>query len=295
MLAGILLGLGASACWAVANVAIQRSGHAVGPFRALFWAQVVGGIGLAGLALVYDVRTAPFTGAILGWMALAGVAALLAYVCLFYAFAHGRLSIAVPILSSWAVISAAFSVFLLQEQVRPVQLGGAALVVVGVLLLSRHAGGKRSAVTSPSSQASSGRTPLWLLASLGGAVGFGVLIPAMAQIAPATGKLGSICVVYGADILLGLPFVALWRIDLRPPSAAAAWIPLILAGLFETVGFACIALAGGHAPLAIVSPLASLASAFTVLYAWLVLKERPEPAVMVGAALACAGVVILAV
>jgi uncharacterized membrane protein len=44
----------------------------------------------------------------------------------------------------------------------------------------------------------------------------------------------------------------------------------------------------------VVAPLAGLASAFTVLFAWLVLRERPRAPVLLGAAIACAGVVTLA-
>ena len=40
--------------------------------------------------------------------------------------------------------------------------------------------------------------------------------------------------------------------------------------------------------------VSSNASALTVLYAWTVLRERPARAVLAGAALVCAGVVILA-
>ena len=53
-------------------------------------------------------------------------------------------------------------------------------------------------------------------------------------------------------------------------------------------------LAGRYAPLALVSPLSSLASAFTVLYAWAVLRERPAKPVLLGAGLVCAGVITLA-
>ena len=49
-----------------------------------------------------------------------------------------------------------------------------------------------------------------------------------------------------------------------------------------------------RAPLAIVSPLASLAAAFTVLYAWAILGERPARGVLIGGALVSAGVVVLA-
>jgi drug/metabolite transporter (DMT)-like permease len=68
-----------------------------------------------------------------------------------------------------------------------------------------------------------------------------------------------------------------------------------LAGLFETGGFVCIALGAVNAPLAVVSPLSSLAAAMTFLYAWIVLRERPARPAAVGAALAAVGVLILAV
>ena len=42
MLAGMLLGLAASASWALANVVVQRAGRAVGALPGLFWTQVVG-------------------------------------------------------------------------------------------------------------------------------------------------------------------------------------------------------------------------------------------------------------
>jgi uncharacterized membrane protein len=43
-----------------------------------------------------------------------------------------------------------------------------------------------------------------------------------------------------------------------------------------------------------VSPLASLAAAFTVAFAWAVLRERPARGVLIGALLVSAGVVVLA-
>ena len=49
MFAGILLGLGASACWAVANVAVARAGRDIGSFRALLWS-LIAGAGMAAVA-----------------------------------------------------------------------------------------------------------------------------------------------------------------------------------------------------------------------------------------------------
>lgn len=290
MIGGVLLGLAASASWAIANVAVQRSARHIGSVRGLLWAQIVGALAVLPV-LPLDVRTAAPVPLDALWVLIAGAASLLAYLSLFYAFEHGRLTIAVPVMSSWAVIAAALSLVIFHEHVRPAQLGGAALVVVGALVVARFASAK-----TPSEGAAPGaspRTPRWLLASFGAALGFGLVIPMIGLLSPVTGRLGVIVVVYAADIVLGLPLALAFRISLAPPRGGQ-WLPVALAGFFETLGFACIALAAHFAPLAIVSPLSSLASAFTVIYAWLILHDRPPRPVLLGAALVCAGVLTLA-
>ena len=288
MLAGILLGLCASACWAIANVAVQRSARRLGAFRGLLWAQVAGVAIVAALAPLVDQRASAVTTGLVPWLLLAGASALLAYVCLFYAFEHGRLTIAVPVMSSWSVIAAGMSLLLFRTPVHRLALGGAACVIAGALVVSRYSQ-QRAASASPGG---AGR-PRWLLAAAGAAVGFGLLIPSIGRLAPALGPLGAVAVTFVADLALGLPLALWFRVRLAPPPLAT-WLPVGLAGLFETAGFVCIAVASRHAPLVLVSPLASLASAFTVLYAWLVLRERPPRPVLLGAAIACAGVVIMA-
>jgi drug/metabolite transporter (DMT)-like permease len=286
MLLGVVLGLSASASWALANVFVQRSARHVGPFRGLLWAQLVG-VAVVGLALPLEARPAAPAPLDAVWVLAAGAAGLLAYVCLFYAFEHGRLTVAVPIMSSWAVIAAGLALAIFREPVRPLQLVGAAGVVAGAVVVSRFA--RATTVAATPDRAS----PRWLLASFGAALGFGVLIPVIGLLMPVTGRLGAIPVTYAADIALGLPLAWRYGVSLAPPRGRQ-WLAVAAAGLFETGGFACIVFAGRYAPLALVSPLSSLASAFTVLYAWLALGERPARPVLIGAALVCAGVVILA-
>ena len=285
MLVGVLLGIGASACWAVANVAVARAGRSIGWFRALLWAQLTGGAMAAIAAAALDERQWAPSPALAGWLAVAGVAAVVAYACMFYAFERGRLTIAVPIMSSWAVIAAGLSIVVFGEHLGGVQLAGGAAVVAGALMVSRYAQADGARGQGPA--------PRWLFAAVAAAVGFGVLIPVMARLIPPFGNIGSVGVVYLADIVLGLPIALYFGIGMRPPNGAA-WLPVLAAGLFETAGFVCINVGSRFAPLALVSPFASLASAITVAYAWTVLRERPARAVLVGAALVCAGVVVLA-
>lgn len=124
MLAGILFGLGASACWGLANVAVQSAGRAIGSLRGLLWAQVVGiGLALLGSWALGERPVWP-TAADGVWIGVAGVASLGGYGCLFYAFEHGRLSLAVPIISSWAVLASGLSLFLFHERLTASQFGG---------------------------------------------------------------------------------------------------------------------------------------------------------------------------
>lgn len=286
MLAGILLGLSASASWALANVVVQRAGRAVGALPALFWALLVG-IALSAVgSAALDSHDAPFTAATAVWLVVAGGAGLLAYVCLFYAFEHGRLTLAVPIMSSWAVLSAGLSIVLFGERLSPGQLAGAASVVAGAVVVARQSQSGPPGTSTPVRRG-------WLPASFGAALGFGVLMPAMRVLSPVFGAVGTAGAVYAAALALAVPLAAAFRVRLPFPPRAA-WPAIVLSGLFETLGSVCITVGARHAPLAIVSPLASLAAAFTVAFAWAVLRERPARGVLIGALLVSAGVVVLA-
>ncbi len=285
MLGGMLLGLSASASWALANVVVQRAGRSVGALPAMFWALLAGiALSAAGSALL-DKRALVLSAPAVGWLAVAGAAGLLAYVCLFYAFEHGRLTLAVPIMSSWAVLSAGLSIALFGERLSPGQLGGAGCVIAGAVVVARQAQSRGE----PSASLRRG----WLPASFGAAVGFGVLMPAMRRLAPVFGSVGTAGAVYAAALVLALPLALAFRVRLPFPPRGA-WTFILLSGLFETLGSVCITMGGRRAPLAIVSPLASLASALTVAFAWAVLHERPSRGVLLGAALVSAGVVVLA-
>jgi drug/metabolite transporter (DMT)-like permease len=285
MLAGMLLGLGASASWALANVVVQRAGRAQGALPGLFWMQVVGIVLAFVVAEESGARPPALTAADGVWIAIGGVSGLLGYACIFYAFEHGRLTLAVPIMSSWAVLSSALSLIVFHEKLTAGQLLGSATVIAGAVVVGRNA--------QTAGASGGGSSKRWLLASIGAAVGFGVVVPAMRRLSPLFGPVGTIGVVYLADMALAVPLLLGFRVALPPPRGRAWW-PILWAGFLETAGSVCITLGVSRAPVAIVSPFASLAAAFTVLYAWGILRERPSRGVLIGAGLVSAGVVVLA-
>ena len=284
---GVLLALGTSACWALGNVLTQKTGRLVGPPRAMLWSMAAGGVLAAPLALLLDERTAPVTPAGAAYVAIAAVSGVVAYVGLFFAFASESLTVAVPIVSSWPVVTAAVSFVLFGERVARETLGGAAVVLLGVVLVSL--GSQRA--DAPRHDAHASRRAL--AAGLASAVGFGVMIPAMAHVAPATGAFGATAAVYALGVVLGGIGARALGVDVRPPPRGT--LTLVLAtGAVESLGFVCVNLARKFAPMTVVAPVATLSSTFTVIAAWAFLKERPGPRVLAGAALACAGVVMLA-
>lgn len=286
MLGGVLLALLTSASWAMGNVFIQRSSRTVGTPRAMLWALLAGAALSGALSPGFDHRAAPLTAATWGWAVVAALAALLAYVCLFYSVERAPLSIAVPLVSSWSVIATVFAAVVLHERPTPGQLAGAALVIAGVLCVS-IAGGRGAASGGMSARRA-------VLAGFGSALGFGVMVPAIdAAVAPAAGAFGATGLVYGLGIAIGVPAALALRVPLSPPPART-WPLLVVTGLFETFGFVALAFAHRFAPNAVVTPVSSLAAALTVLYAWVVLRERPHPLAAVGAVLASLGIVVLA-
>jgi probable blue pigment (indigoidine) exporter len=288
VLAGVLLALLTSVSWALGNVFIQKSGRAVGAPRAMLWA-LSAGAALSGLiSALRDVRPAPFEAAMWGWTAAGVVGCLFAYICLFYAFEKAPLSLAVSLVSSWSLIAGGLSMTVLGERPRPSALAGAAVVFTGVVLVS-IGGARRATAAAPTDTTA---PPRALLAALGAAAGFGVMVPAVNRIVPAAGEFGATALVYALGVLLAAPIALLARIPLRPPPRAV-WGLLLVTGCFETLGFVVLAFAHHFAENTVVTPVASLAAALTVLYAWVVLRERPHPLATAGAVLASIGVVIL--
>ena len=288
MIIGIAFALLTSVSWAVANVFIQRSGHIMGASRALLWALVVGLLASAVVALGLDNPTVAFTSRHAWMLGLAGLTGLAGYFGMFWSFEKADLTVAVPVVSSWSLVASGVSVLALGERPTLSDYLGAAMVCAGVIVVA--VASSRQANVSPARRQ---RGLLAVLAAAAGSLGFGVMIPLFGQVAPALGPFASSAAIYVICVIIGVPMARLLGISLsRPPRGA--WNLVLIAGLAETVGFVSIALGQRHAPMTVVAPVSSLAATLTVLYAWVILRQRQTPATAVGATLVCAGVVVLA-
>jgi drug/metabolite transporter (DMT)-like permease len=278
---GTLLALGSAISWSLANLAIQSSARRLGSWAALVWAQVLGACAAALVALAWmgpppaiGSRTALAVG-------IAGAAALIAYAGLFESLRSGQVSVVTPVVSAWSVVSALVGVTLFQESLGAARACGIALVVIGNAVVARSRGRDRDGTPT----AALG----WALAAM---IGFGCMVPAVEVAGAELGRLWAVPAVWAVELAIGVPLLW-WLGRLAFPRGAGDWLSAGRAALFEAGGFVAISLALGFAPVTVVSPVSSLSTAGSVLLGVAVLRERLPRAALLGALVACAGVLLV--
>ena len=277
MTAALLLALGASLAWGVADFVGPLWGRAFGALRIMLWAQAAG---VAALVLVLAVRAEPPRSAetlLAIPAALAGTLGLYAY---YRGMAVGAMTVIAPIAGVSAIVPVAFGIATGDRPSVP-QFAGMACAIVGVgtASLERSTGSRRIAAGAG----------LALLAALG----FGFYFPAMhaaansdflwASLIFRTTALGVVAVAAGVR-----------RPELRLPRRHLAIAAAV--GLGDTLGNVLYAASSAERGLvSLTSVLASLYPVVTVLLAARILREHVAPAQRAGIVLTLAGVLLIGV
>jgi drug/metabolite transporter (DMT)-like permease len=279
----VLLALSCSVFWSLANVYVRRASLAVGNLRSMFWAQLIGS------AVLF-----PISCWIEGWpqvpawtdLAVTAVASCFGYYGMNVAFSRGALTVVVPIVTAWSVPAAVVGVLWSGDTPSMSQWLGGVLIVAGALGNSLLAG----ASGESGSSGTPGVAMLWAAAS---AIGFGVMVAGCARMRGDLGAIGVIPAAWMAQWVVLAPLLLVRREIWVPPSRSV--LPVVAAmALFEGAGFVCFTLATRLAPVAVVSPPASLSALLTVLYGRLVLREPLSPARWGFIGLAACGMILAA-
>jgi uncharacterized membrane protein len=274
----LLLALGASLTWGVADFVGPWQSRALGTLRVLVWAEIAG-VGLT-LAIAAIDGSGPNNWAVLLAVpaALSGTLGLYAY---YRGMAIGAMAVVAPIAGASAVVPVIFGI---SRGDRPsaVQYAGIACALVGVFLASQEhqAGGQRRMAAG---------VGLALIA----AVGFGFYFPPMHAAGKADPVWASLIFRFTALVIVAAAAAAR-----RPALRLRGWKLLIVigVGLGDTLGnilFAAAAKSGGLVSLT--SVLASLYPIVTVVLAAIILHERIARTQRIGVALTLAGVALIAV
>lgn len=247
----------------------------------LLISQASGLVGILAAALILSGGLGlGVAGALAG--AAAGLAGLAGLGLLYFALARGPVTVAAPLTAVVATLLPVAVGIAAGERPLPIQMGGLALGVVAVTLLSTNSGGTVS--TQPAMPT--------VLAALGAGVAFGLFYVAL-SLAPVGGGMWPLVVAKLASLAV-IAAVVLVRRRGRSVVPRPVLLIGIAAGIFDVLGNAFFLLASQQdAPLSVVAPLANLYPVATVLLGVIVLHERLSRMSGAGVLTALAAVALL--
>ena len=267
----MLLALGASLAWGVADFVGPWRGRTLGALRVMLWAQI-GGIALLGIVMAARGR-GPHDWAVL-WAVPAAISGTLGLYAYYRGMATGTMSVVAPIAGASAIVPVVFGIAT-GDRPRPVQLAGIASAIVGVALASRE------------QQADGRRVAAGVGLALLAAIGFGFYFPPMHAAGAADPWWGSFVFRLTAGAIV------LAAVLLRRPAIRLGGWPLAVVvgvGCGDTLGNLLFAASAGHGIVSLTSVLASLYPIVTVALAAIVINERIAGIQRVGVVLTLLGV-----
>jgi drug/metabolite transporter (DMT)-like permease len=305
----IILGLTGAVSWGAADFAARFASRQVGAYRTLFFMQFFGFLALC----VYLKSTGGFSHGIApGWqpwaMAVAaGLLNVLASLALYHSFEHGTLSIVGPVSSSYPALTVALSL-LSGERIHAVRATGLAVTLLGVILAATSFAQSKPTTAEQDAQhaspnhaspnrAANSRAHLstcvgWAIFA---ALGFGVLFWFLGfHVVPAVGSAVSVWVMRLTALVSLALAAAPAHETLRLPSGKVWWL-LLAVGILDTAAFVANNAGLSTGQVSVVSVLASLYGAFTVLLAWIFLRERLERSQWLGIVLIFIGIVLVSI
>ncbi len=274
---GIFFGLLAALGWGGGDFALSRISRRIGPLATLLYIQAAGMLSI-GLVLLARRDLPPFDPVLWALGVAVNTLNVAGTLFLYRALAVGTVMIVSPICASFAVVTAVLAI-LGGERLAPVTLAGVALVMAGVVVVSRGGGGE----------------PLVLKgvpAALGAALAYGVFFYLLG---PVTAGLGIAWPIFiGRVMACGVAALALlWRRQPPAPLSPRLLGMIAIATSLDTIGFLAYNTGIATAYVSVVTALASIFSGVTVLLAWVLLRERLVRAQWAGVVAVLVGVLLV--
>ncbi len=292
---GILLGLLAAIFWGTGDFCARYATQHIGTYRTLFFMQFIGFAGLSIYLLAMGQLQHLLTSTSWQpwlWALCAALLTIVSSLALYRAFEIGTLTLVSPITSSYAAVTALLA-FLSGEVLTRVHSIALWLVLCGIVIASTpltqaaHTG--KVALVFPW-HASSLRGIGWALVA---SLGYGITCWMLAfHVTPLLGGIVPVWLIRGTTPCVLAVCMPLTRQSLVWPSGNVWWF-LIGVGVFDTLAY--IAYTSGllQGQVSIVTMLASLYSAVTVLLAWIFLREKLQKQQWLGLGIIFIGVALI--
>jgi drug/metabolite transporter (DMT)-like permease len=291
---GIILGLTGAVCWGVSDFLARFASRRVGAYRTLFFMQFFGFLALS----VYLKWAGGLTHiAMSGWKswalgAIAGVINMIASLALYYSFQIGVMSIVAPVSSSYPALTVALAM-LSGERLRTMRGSGLAVTLVGVILACTsfaQATGEKPAEGGKHARAHLAKGVWWAIVA---AVGFGFLFWFLGfYVVPLVGSTVSVWFIRLTCMSVLALAAAPARQSIQVPHGSVWWL-LLGVGVLDTAAFVFNNAGLQTGQVSVVSVLASLYGAVTVVLSWIFLRERLERSQWFGIVLIFTGIVLV--
>ena len=290
----VLLGISAALGWGVADFSARFAARRIGAFRTLMLMQF---FGLAALS-IFLWLTGGFSRALpSGWTAwafavIAGLLNTFAGFCLYRSFEVGLISIAGPVSSSYPALTVALALAS-GERIHVLRASGLAITFAGMILAAITFASDETHAVDPQTHHAHAHLSKGVALAIAASIGYGLMFWWLGfHVVPLIGSGISVWVIrattFCALLLIGLPSGQARTL----PSGNVCWL-LLVTGLMDTSAFVANNAGLGNGHVAVVSVLASLYGAVTVLLSRILLREPMERSQWVGIALIFAGVVLV--
>ncbi len=290
----ILLGISAALGWGVADFSARFPSRRIGAYRTLMIMQFFGFLALS----IYLWQAGVFSrGMASGWKPwvfaiVAGLINTVSSLALYRSFEIGVMSIAGPVSSAYPALTVALAL-LSGERIHALRASGLAVTFVGVVFAALSFASDKPRTASASGHASDPHLSRGAAMAIFASIGYGVMFWWLGfHVVPLVGSAVSVWVVrittLAVLVLVGIPTGK----SLPLPRGNIWWV-LLVVGLMDTCAFVANNAGMGTGHVAVVSVLASLYGAVTVLLSWLFLRERIERTQWFGIFLIFVGVVLV--
>jgi drug/metabolite transporter (DMT)-like permease len=307
----IILGLTGAVCWGGSDFAARFASRRVGAYRTLFFMQF---FGFVALSIYLKFRGGFFEGVAPGWhpwvlAALAGVINMIASLSLYYSFQIGVISIVAPVSSAYPALTVALAIAS-GERITALRGAGLAVTLAGVILAAttftataanpmNESATNQTAARKGAPKEAAAKETAHLTKGVGwallAALGFGVLFWFLGfYVVPAVGPAISVWVIrltcFSVLAVAAVPA----RQSLTLPRGSVWWL-LAAVGFLDTAAFVANNAGLNTGQVSVVSVLASLYGAVTVLLVWIFLREKLERSQWLGVALIFIGMVLVSI
>ncbi len=281
----MILGLFAALGWGSADYFGALAGRRMGSLATVVVGQVLSAAFMTAI-LVASGTSIGTLGSVIGLVALNGVFTATAYATHYRALELGPVLVVSPIGASFAVVTIALSMIFLGERPAPIQLAGALVTVIGVMLVSTDIRALRAGMRDH---------PAGLPWAVVAALGFGVAAFLLGYVSKEAGWVAGLWGSRMAQVACFIPLIAIRRTEMgRLKTAGAGVIGLALAaGAADILGVTTYSIGAERGLLSIVVAASAVFPLVAVILSYVYLHERLVPNQYAGIGLVVGGLLLL--